>query len=171
MSTRRILALVGGLIIVMALVVGAFCLGLRVGEMRSASFQGGDVPGRLSGLAGTPPPPPWLAGHGILGRVESVDSQGRVLSVLNEDGARCLVLAGEDAVVERDHQRIYISQIKVGERIVIIGRPAGQGRIIARAVRVLGNYEPNSPWAMLANLVYRIYRAINLPWRWLWRRV
>lgn len=160
MKAWKTAALVGGLLAVGLLLVVTFGLGVLVGEQRAARTLGGA------------PLPIWLARHGAFGSVAGVDVAGRTIDIHNEEGDRFLVLVNDETLVERYRQRVALSHVKVGERIVVIGRPDGQGRIVARVVRILDPQAegPESLWPPPPGPLWRIRRAAVLTLRWLVER-
>ncbi len=165
MSTGwKVLAAVGGVLILVALLVAVFALGARFGEARFYR----------EGLPGVPPPAArvFLAAHGILGTVEQVDLQARMIDVRNERGAHALVLVGDDTLLEQRGRPIDLAQVKAGDWIVVIGTPDVAGQITARAVRMLGGRDarPAPLWSGLARCAYRVYRFFDLLRGLSWRR-
>lgn len=155
----RVLATVAAVLAAAALLAGAFALGVRVGATQAYRAGYHEV---------LPPPPPpttrtWLAGHGILGTVEQVDLQTRLITVRSERGEYALVQVGEGTLLERWGQTVDLTKVKAGERIVAIGAPDREGRVVARVVRLLdvpGKTRPLSLWAWLARGIQRICDAL-----------
>lgn len=156
----RVLATVAAVLAAAALLAGAFALGVRVGAAQAYRAGYHDV---------LPPPPPpstrtWLSGHGILGTVEQVDLNTRLITVRSERGVYSLVQVGEGTLLERWGQTVDLAKVRPGERIVVIGAPDDQGHVVARVVRLLdvpGKTRPLPLWAWLARGIQRIYDAIE----------
>ena len=154
----KVLAIVAGVLALVALLVGAFALGVRVGGAQAYRAGFHDM---------FPPPPPptgtWLAGHSVVGTVEQVDPQAGLITVGGERGVYALVQVGDDTLLERRGQRVGLTALQVGERIVAIGAPDDEGHIMARVIRILDarSGRPTSLWAELARGAYRIYHAIE----------
>lgn len=166
MGTRRAVAAMGILVIACVVVVVAFAVGVRVGEMRAAR--------------GLPPPPPflpgprpWFPGHGAFGTVEQVDEEAKTIAVVDPEGRRWRIVVASDTILVRSRQQIEIGAIKTGERVVAIGRPDREGRIVARVIRILeapaGRSGLPAPWTPRPGLVFP--RFLHRLLRWLIGRV
>ncbi len=160
-SEWKIAAIAGGVLLILAMLTGAFGLGLRVGQLRAGVDLVGPRP--LPGGIG----PGWLGGHGAMGTVKEIDLQAHTLVIANRAGDRLQLQVTEDTIVERLHDRIDISKIQVGEQVVCIGRPDREGRIVARAIRVLGPPDGgvSSAWSFISGLFSHIRRLLTLPFQ------
>lgn len=168
MRAWKIVAIVAGLVTLAALLVGAFIVGMRVGEARAMFFT---ARGEL-----LPPLPPGartrLIVHGMVGQVEQINLSERSIVVVTADGTRRRVLLRDDTVLERYGERVELGGVKAGERVVVIGAPDEEGRIIARAIRLLGKprEKAGSLWPILLRLVGRLFNLAHQAPAWfLWR--
>jgi hypothetical protein len=158
----KVLAVVAGVLAILALLAGAFALGVRVGGAQAYRAGFHDM---------FPPPPPptgaWLAGHSVVGTVEQVDLRAELITVRGERGVYALVQVGDDTLLERRGQRIGLAAVQAGERIVAIGAPDDEGHIAARVIRMLDARasRPASLWGELARGAYRVYHALQQAWR------
>lgn len=112
--------------IVLALGV-VFSAGIFVGRVSARPF--GDRSFRI--LA------PFFSGaHGAVGRIDKID--GGTLALSLRDGTSQIVLVDQATGIEKEHQKVKLSELHVGDEILVIGSPDNQGRIDARWIHVLG---------------------------------
>jgi hypothetical protein len=76
------------------------------------------------------------SGHGAVGAIKNIDSQNQIVTLQLRDGTTQVVLVNKDTRIEKSGARITLSDLKVGDRITVIGSPDNQGRITARWIRV-----------------------------------
>ncbi|MBI4787973.1 MAG: hypothetical protein HY782_13125 [Chloroflexi bacterium] len=120
------------------LVIGGAVLALCI------MFGAGIYVGRLSGRLG-PGPVPWFlpffsGGHGAVGRIAALEAQTIRLEL--RDGASQVILLDRDTRIDKNHQKLTLTDLKIGDSIVVIGSPTAEGQIKARWIRVL---EPSTP--------------------------
>ncbi len=158
-SGWKVAAIVGGLLLVVALVLGAFGLGLRAGQIRAGLVAPYPRPGAPA-LG-----PGWIGWHGAMGVVEQVDLQARTLAIVSPAGDRLVLRVDGDTIVERYHERIDLAAIQVGERVVCLGRPDSDGQIVARVIRVLGPAPEGAGniWGLFVRLAWQAIRLLPLP--------
>ena len=75
-----------------------------------------------------------LGGHGAIGRIQSIEGQTITLEV--NAGATQIVLVNAETVYERGPRRrpIALSDLKVGDRVAVIGAPNADGHIVAKTI-------------------------------------
>jgi hypothetical protein len=153
---------------VAVLVVGAFAVGVLVGEIRGARRVLGGEPTQPSrSPEGAPLEHPWPLGpphgwrehpgrYGVLGIVEAVE-EGAIVVTDRWDN-RVRITVAEGTIFKRGRQRIARTELHVGDRIAVIGRPRGEGEIEARVIWIIpqdsrywGDWYPHSvgdrcPW-------------------------
>lgn len=132
-----------------ALVLMIFGAGMYIG-FRKASFSynwgdnyfrnfGGprnNFPGDFRGRG-------YFGGHSGLGDVIAIE--GNALTVVDQDNVEKSVIIGEDTVIRKLTEEISLEDIKVGDRVTVIGQPNSSGQIEAKLVRVM----PQMPSPML----------------------
>jgi len=130
-------------IIVIVLVFG---LGVLVGE-RKAKFSyrwaenyhrmfAGPKVGFLGNLKMPPLPPfdEFIEGHGTVGEIIKIE--GNNLVVKGKRDIEKAILVNEKTVIKSGFKNIKISDLKIGDIIVIIGSPNDKGQIEAKLIRV-----------------------------------
>ena len=132
-----------GMLIILLLV---FQLGMFVG-FRKASFSygwgdnyhrnfGGPRGGFLRDFVGKD----FINSHGTTGTVAKVD--GNTVIIKDQDGKEKSVIVSGNATVRKGAEAITVADLKVDERIVVIGTPEDDSSITAEIIRV---FYPNQP--------------------------
>ena len=81
-------------------------------------------------------------GHGAVGAIQTIDLQNQTITLQLGDGTSQTVLVNKDTRIEKSGKRIELSDLKVDDRITVIGSPDKQGRITAGWIRVLTSPRP-----------------------------
>lgn len=77
----------------------------------------------------------FIDGHGVSGSIMKID--GNVLAIKSEDNTEKAVSISDKTVIRSRMDIIKIADLKVDDRIVIIGSPNDQGQIEAKFIRVM----------------------------------
>jgi hypothetical protein len=129
-----------GIFIIAALI---FKAGMFVGAMKANfSFRWAEqyhknFAGPRAGFFGDwrmPPFGDFIEGHGTFGEIIKIE--GNNLVVKGRENIEKIVLVNEKTVIKSGFKDIKISDLKVGDIIVIIGSPNEQGQIEAKLIRV-----------------------------------
>ena len=88
----------------------------------------------------------FTRGYGAVGSIESINGQNITLLLL--DGTNQTVLVSSTTRLDQNHKRLTLADLKVGDRITVVGSPIEGGNIRARLIHVMGPAE--SPPAQLA---------------------
>ena len=128
---RAVLVLVGLLLVV------CLCLGAGIFVVRISGRSEGRPVGLFRRMFNL------TREHGAIGRIQSIDAPTITLQL--PDGTTETVLVNNDTRIERSHKRIPLPDLKVNDRVSVIGSPDSQGRIDANWIHVFGppNPEPN----------------------------
>jgi hypothetical protein len=81
-----------------------------------------------------PPFGDFIESHGTFGEIIKID--GNTLVVKGRENIEKIVLVGEKTIIKSGLKDIKISDLKVGDMMVIIGSPNEQGQIEAKLIRV-----------------------------------
>jgi hypothetical protein len=129
-----------GVFIIAALI---FKAGMFVGAMKAnfsyrwAEQYHKNFAGPQAGFFGDwriPPFGDFIEGHGTFGEIIKIE--GNNLIVKGRENIEKIVLVNEKTVIKSGFKDIKISDLKVGDIIVIIGSPNEQGQIEAKLIRV-----------------------------------
>lgn len=82
----------------------------------------------------------FINAHGTFGSVIKID--GNIVIVKSRDDVEKTALVSDDTVIRRGREAIRVSDLKVDDRIVIIGSPNGQGQIEAKLIRLFSEDDP-----------------------------
>jgi hypothetical protein len=134
MSTQqRVLISIGGAILVILMVVGAFSIGVYVGSERSSS------PSPDAGAAQPQPNPqqPDLPrAPDLTGRIQSASGGSLVLST--PDGPRTVIMDDDTEVLRVDGSQGARDDLKRGMNVAVIGTFGDDGRVLlAEIVAIL----------------------------------
>ena len=126
--------------IVLALV---FKIGMFVGEKKAQfSFRWAEnyhkmFAGPKAGFLGNlrmPPFSEFIEGHGTVGEIIKIE--GNNLVVKGRGDVEKLILVNEKTIIKSGFKNIKVSDLKIGDIIVIIGSPNEKGQIEAKLIRV-----------------------------------
>lgn len=133
--------LIGLLVAVIALII--FQSGVAVGERRSSfahrfgdnfekNFRGPDSRFMIRGMAGQGPMP---GGHGAAGEIISIELPKII--VAGPDNLEKTIVVSESTLIREFQNELTAKDLKVGNRIVILGMPTDEGEIDARLIRLV----------------------------------
>lgn len=114
----------------------------RWGENYHTSF-GGPKNGFLGEFAGRD----YINGHGVSGSVIKIENS--VLVIQGRENVEKKVVTDSGTTVRKGRETLKISEIKVGDQIVVIGSPKDDGSILAKLIRVFNlSQSPFGPMQM-----------------------
>jgi hypothetical protein len=136
---KRIIFGVGALIILLLV----FQLGIFVG-FRKAQFSfrwgdnyhrafGGPRGGFLRDFQGND----FINGHGISGTIAKIEENNLVIK--GQDGIEKIIMVADSASIKKGKADIKLSDLKIDERIVVIGSPKDDGSIEAKIIRTFNS--------------------------------
>lgn len=83
----------------------------------------------------------FMDAHGIFGQIIKIDpstSSGQaVLVIKDKDNTEKVVLIKDDTTIRRFRDNLKLSDLKVGDYIVVIGDPNDAGQIEAKLIRII----------------------------------
>lgn len=131
-----------GVFIILLLV---FQLGVYVG-FRKAQFSfrwgdnyhrnfGGPRGGFLRDFEGKD----FINGHGISGTIAKID--GNNIIIKDRDGVEKIIIVTNSASIKKGRADIRLSDLKIDDRMVVIGSPKDDGSIEAKIVRIFDSSE------------------------------
>ncbi|MEK9151914.1 MAG: hypothetical protein AAB692_00955 [Patescibacteria group bacterium] len=145
------LAVIGALVILLASFQAGIMVGLRKarfayqwGENYHRTFGGpkeGFFGGRGEEFGGRD----FMPSHGIFGKILKID--GAVVAIAGEDGVERSLVIGADTVLRHGRQAAALGDLAVDDRVVVLGGPDAQGRILAKFVRVFSKDESGHGFA------------------------
>lgn len=140
--------IVGSAIFVVAVLI--FGAGIFVGEMKARfsyrwaenyhkNFGGprGGFMGRLPG--NLPPSGDFIKGHGTFGEIIRINGADFVIK--GQGDAEKVIVVATSTAIQKGRDTIKKDDLKVGDRVVVIGSPNEEGRIEAKLIRIM----PSSP--------------------------
>jgi hypothetical protein len=128
------------------IIVLVFGLGVLVGEKKAKfSYHWAEnyhrmFAGPKAGFLGNlriPPFPPFdefIEGHGTFGEIIKIE--GNNLVVKGRGNVEKVIIVTEKTVIKSGREDIKVSDLKIGDIIVIIGTPNDKGQIEAKLIRV-----------------------------------
>ncbi|MBI4744538.1 MAG: hypothetical protein HY776_06950 [Actinobacteria bacterium] len=136
-------SLLKGIIIgiaVLLILIAVFSLGIFVGTQKARfSYRwagyyhknfGGPRGGFMKGFGGRN----FIDGHGVFGEVIKIDKD--VVIVKSKSDIEKSIIISDKTTITKIGQTIKVSELKVGDMVVIIGTPNDKGQIEARMIRV-----------------------------------
>jgi len=81
-----------------------------------------------------PPPGDFMKSRGSFGEIIKINSSDFVLK--GENDLEKVILVTEKTIIEQGRNLLKFSDLKVGNRVVVIGTPNEQGQIEAKLIRV-----------------------------------
>lgn len=113
-----------GIVVSVALVFGA---GFFIGRFTSRNAPP-IVPLLERGFLGT-------GSHGATGAIEVIQDKTIILKV--RDGTSRQIVTDSATRFERNLRKINLSDLKTGDRIIVVGTPDAQGILKARVIRII----------------------------------
>ena len=77
----------------------------------------------------------FIDANGVFGEIIKID--GQTLTIKGGDNVEKIVLVGDEATVVFQKKNIKLSELKVGDEVIVIGEPDDNGQIHAKLIRVL----------------------------------
>lgn len=139
-QSKKFMVLIAGLV-GLAVLVGTFSLGVFVGYHKARfSYAWGEnyhnnFGGPRGGLFQDFSGKEFMDAHGTYGQIVKVDSS--TLVVNGRDNVEKIVVVNDDTSIMILRNAVKISDLKVGDSIVVIGEPNEQGQIEAKFIRFL----------------------------------
>ena len=78
-------------------------------------------------------------GYGAVGNISSINGQNVTLLLL--DGTTQTVVVSNQTRIEQNRKRLAVTDLKIGDRITVLGSPLDGGNINAKLIHVLGPTE------------------------------
>ena len=136
---KKTVIIIVALLVLVAVVAGSFWAGMsfgqaRTNQARAERFRGPG--GQGPGLFGTPQPGQGGAGRlggGIMGTIEAIE--GDTLIVTTQEGD--ISVRTTDTTMIEKYTTVAISDLEVGEGVVVSGTRHDDGSYTARSIRVL----------------------------------
>lgn len=137
---------VAGLIILLFV----FKLGVFVGYKKAAfSYRWGEnyhrnFGGPRGGFFGDflSDKPDFIESHGVFGQIIKITENSLV--VRGQDNVEKVIAVSNDTIFERLRETIKLSDLKVDDSVVIIGRPTNEGQIEAKLIRFMPLSQTNT---------------------------
>lgn len=76
----------------------------------------------------------YINAHGIFGAILKID--GSMLVVKDAQNTEKLVLISSETAIEKGKQNITLTDLKINDKVTIIGSPNAQGQVDAKLIRV-----------------------------------
>lgn len=76
----------------------------------------------------------WRNGHGLAGDVLSVTSDGLIIK--NPENQESTVSVGDATIINHGTETVRLQDVRVGDRVVVIGKPQEDGTVKARLIRI-----------------------------------
>lgn len=148
LSQRRALSIASLVLGALLLVVVSFSIGFSAG-LQKARFSyawGENYERNFMGPAGGPLGPGKLlkrmdgkmlrSGHGAAGEIISLN--GDTVAVTGLDGEEWSFSLSTKTKIKKGGESVEVSQLEVGDRIVVLGRPNAEGALVADFIRAIG---------------------------------
>jgi hypothetical protein len=103
------------------------------GESYYSNFAG---PSQPSPLAGQNPfwDKNYISPHGVLGKIIEIDADGFVMTGNNQ--AEMPIQVGKQTIIKNHRDTLKFTDFKIGDQVIVIGQPGGQGEINATFIRI-----------------------------------
>ncbi len=142
LQSKQFIIIIGG-IFMLALLAGAFQVGELVGYHKARfSYAWSDhydrnFGGQHGGIMGMPMGGMRFSGaHGIFGSIIKLDDNSLVIQGRDREES---IVTDANTVIKKFNQTLTLSDLKITDKIVIIGDPDDQGEVLAKLIRVLPN--------------------------------
>lgn len=89
--------------------------------------------------------------NGCFGQIIKIDLDKNVITVKDRDVEK-VILVGDKTTIVFQKDNLKISDLKVDDKIVVIGEPNEQGQIEARLIRVMPSIKTSSSSGMRINI-------------------
>ncbi len=128
---------VAGLIVL----VFVFGMGVYTGTRRAdfsfrwAEAYHSNFGGPQGGFLGDPAGRGFTPGNGVFGQIIKIE--GTSLTIKGKDGVEKVIIADEDVSIKFQNKSEKITDLKIGDNLVVIGQPNATGQIEAQLIRVM----------------------------------
>jgi len=129
-----VFALIG--LLGLGVLAGVFWVGMRVGEARTGlmRYQPWPPSPRVFGFNRFPFFGHVELPHGAIGTVDKIE--GNTLVLTGRGRKTGTILVSDTTIIEKGRTKISLQDIKVGDRLIVIGAPTSDGKIDAKVIRV-----------------------------------
>jgi len=91
----------------------------------------------------------FMNAHGIFGQIIKIDTDSLVIK--DKDNIEKIVSIKSDTSIRELRKDLKITDLKVDQKVVVIGEPDSTGKIIAKLLRVLPDNMPTPPQDSISN--------------------
>jgi len=88
----------------------------------------------------------FMEAHGVYGQIIQINESESDLVIKDAEGVEKIVLVQDDTTIKNFNQTIKLSDLKIDDKVVIIGEPNSEGKIEAKLIRVLPSVENSIKW-------------------------
>lgn len=137
---KWILSIIGGIIVILL----SFQLGKFVGFHKATSSYrwgenyhnmfGGPRGGFMGGFMNDFDGDDFINNHGVAGQIVKID--GNAVIIKSQDAVEKTISIEKDTVIRKGRSDLKVTDLKVNDRIVIVGEPKDDGSIAAKVIRV-----------------------------------
>lgn len=123
-----------------------FQLGINIGSNRGrfacnwAKNYQNNFGGPQRGF-GIMPEKPFIDGHGIFGEIIKIDNSDIIIN--DRNNIEKVIKITNDTSINNFESKAKITDLKVGDRIMVIGDPNNQGQIDAKLIRIFNKTDIN----------------------------
>jgi hypothetical protein len=134
---KRIIVAIGILIVILII----FQVGTAVGFRKAGfSYQWGEnyqrnFAGPRGGFGGDLSGKDFIGTHGVFGKILKIE--GQTLAIDGPNGLEQIILVKEGTIIKRFQDTVKITDLKIGDYIVVIGQPDSQGQIQGELIRII----------------------------------
>jgi len=89
------------------------------------------------------PPGDFIEGHGSFGEIIKINNSDFVIK--GQGDVEKVVVVTKDTIIEKGRKTIKKEELKIGNRVVVIGSPNEQGQIEAKLIRIFDGEDIKSP--------------------------
>jgi len=140
-------------LVVFAIIILIFSAGMFVGGMK-AKFSyswaenyhknfAGPRDGFLGDWRSFPPPGGFIEGHGTFGEVIKINDSDFVIK--GQGDVEKLIIINQSTIIKRGMDTIKKEDLKIGDIVVVIGSPNGEGQIEAKLIRIFNEEGMKGP--------------------------
>jgi len=139
-----IIGLVGFVIVILIFGTGMFVGGMKARfSYRWAESYHKNFAGPRGGFFGDwralPSPGDFIESHGTFGEIIKINDSDFVIK--GQSDVEKIILITEGTIIQKGRDTIKKEELKVGDRVVIIGSPNEEGQIEAKLIRVFDEKE------------------------------
>jgi len=140
-------------LVVFAIIILIFGAGMFVGGMKAKfSYRwaenyhknfAGPSDGFLKDWRAFPPPGGFIEGHGTFGEVIKINDSDFVIK--GQGDVEKLIIINQSTIIKRGMDTIKKEDLKIGDIVVVIGSPNGEGQIEAKLIRIFNEEGMKGP--------------------------